>query len=149
MNLLSDLELVNLQTSKSDWHARRARLILQARAVKRSIGEQATQLLQDIFTKDKNTDYRLRAMWTLHMVNYFNEDLLLEQMNNPDEYIRAWAIQFLCEDKNPSTKALDRLTNMASNETSPVVRLYLAAALQRIPEAARWEVVKGLLTHHE
>ena len=31
---MPDRELVALQTSKSDWHARRARVILQSRAAK-------------------------------------------------------------------------------------------------------------------
>ncbi len=143
---LSELELVNLQTSMSDWHARRARLILQARAVQGAIDEQATQLLLDIFTKDENADYRLRAMWALHTTNHFTEDRLMKQLDNEDEYIRAWAIQFLCEKKNPSSAVVNRMSDMARNDSSPVVRLYLSAALQRIKEADRWDIVRSLLT---
>ena len=35
---MTDAELVALQTSKSDWHARRARVILQGRAAKGTLG---------------------------------------------------------------------------------------------------------------
>ena len=143
----SDLELANLQTSKSDWHARRSRLILQARAVKGRIDEQATQLLLDTFIKDEHGDYRLRAMWALHSTNYFKESELLKQLENEDEYIRAWAIQFLCEEKNPSGLVVTRMSEMAKKDTSPIVRLYLSAALQRIREADRWDIVGNLLTH--
>jgi putative heme-binding domain-containing protein len=144
---LSDLELVDLQTSKSDWHARRARLILQTRAAKGFIDEQATELLLDIFSKEPNQDYRLRAMWSLHITNNFTEDQLIKQLEDQDEYIRAWAVQFLFEDKNPSIGLVNRIAGMAKKETSPVVRLYLSAALQRMKEADRWDVVSGLLTH--
>ena len=36
---------------------------------------------------------------------------------------------------------------MAASDSSPVVRLYLAAALQRIPESNAWKVAQGLLSH--
>ncbi len=38
LNKLTDKQLVQLQTSKSDWHARRARVILQSRAAKGKTG---------------------------------------------------------------------------------------------------------------
>jgi putative heme-binding domain-containing protein len=38
---------------------------------------------------------------------------------------------------------------MAQEDASPVVRKYLAAALQRIDEAARWPVAEGLVAHAE
>ncbi len=38
---------------------------------------------------------------------------------------------------------------MAKTDPSPLVRLYLASALQRIPVAHRWEVLKELVQHAE
>ena len=38
---------------------------------------------------------------------------------------------------------------MARSDQSPLVRLYLASALQRIPVDRRWDVLTGLLTHQE
>src|SRR5205085_552423 len=35
------------------------------------------------------------------------------------------------------------------NDPSPVVRLYLASALQRLPAAWRWDIAQGLLAHAE
>ncbi len=38
---------------------------------------------------------------------------------------------------------------MAREDKSPVVRLYLASALQRLPVAQRGEILEGLLAHAE
>ena len=66
-----------------------------------------------------------------------------------DEHIRAWAIQLLCEDGTPSPKAVELFERMARDDRSAVVRLYLAAALQRLDHAARWTIASALLTHAE
>ena len=38
---------------------------------------------------------------------------------------------------------------MAKTETSPVTRLYLASAVQRLPFADRWAILEGLASHGE
>src|SRR5205823_4595285 len=68
---------------------------------------------------------------------------------NKDEYVCAWAIQLLVEDKNPSDKALKQFLRLARDDRSPVVRLFLAAALQRIAVEKRWDVVSALNQHAE
>ena len=40
-----------------------------------------------------------------------------------------------------------KFAELAKSDPSPVVRLYLAAALQRLPLAARWAIAEGLLSH--
>jgi uncharacterized protein YbaP (TraB family) len=65
----------------------------------------------------------------------------------PDDYIRAWTIQLACEDKKPSDTLLKEFARMAREDKSPVVRLYLASALQRLPVAQRVEILEGLLAH--
>ena len=63
--------------------------------------------------------------------------------------IRAWTIQLACEDKKPSDALLKEFARMAREDQSPVVRLYLASALQRLPLAQRGEILEGLLAHAE
>ncbi len=149
LNKMTDEALVNLQTSKSEWHARRARVILQNRAVKGSLQAGTHNQLRKIYTSDNNTDYRLRAMWALHITNGLTASQLQEALSDQDQYIRGWAIQFLCEDQSPSEEALRKFTQMANADNSPVVRLYLAAALQRIDKNAQWGIAEGLMAHGE
>ncbi|MEK6478056.1 PVC-type heme-binding CxxCH protein [Catalinimonas sp. 4WD22] len=149
LSKMTDAELVNLQTSKSNWHARRARVILQNRASKSELNENTHTQLRQLFLKSPNSDHRLRAMWGLHVTGGFNDDQLIDALNDKDEYVRAWAIQLLCEDKGPSVKALDKFRLMAVEDPSPVVRLYLASAMQRMKLEDRWEIAEALMQHRE
>ena len=63
---------------------------------------------------------------------------------------RAWLIQLLCEDKNPSERCQKGIHSPRSREdASPLVRLYLASAAQRISPTNRWDLVAALNTHAE
>lgn len=147
LGTFSDEQLVALQWQESDWHARRARVILQHRATKGQLAPEATQELNDHFNNDTDADYRLRALWALHISGSISEDRLVDALDDRDPYVRAWAIQFLCEDKAADRKTLTRITELAKSEQSPVVRLYLANALQRIDAESRWTVAESLVTY--
>lgn len=149
LNKMTDAQLVALQTNTSDWHARRARGILHKRAVNKKLDTRTNPALKSIFEKDKNPDWRLRAMWTLHQTGGFSEKELINSLSDTEPYIRAWAIQLLCEDMKPSQEALTKFKSMAAKDPSPVVRLYLTAALQRIPTSEKWALAESLIQHAE
>ena len=144
---LSDKELVALQTSKSDWHARRARVILQHRAATGKLKGAAHAGLRKLFAPRNDPDHRLRAMWALHVTGGFTGNALAAALKDPDEYVRAWAVQMLCEDRSPSPAVLGTFSQMAGTDPSPVVRLYLASALQRVDREAAWGIAAGLVGH--
>ncbi len=146
---IKDVELARLQTSASDWHARRARVILQHRATKGALDPECIGQLKDLYNDRKNPDYRLRAMWTLFITNHLSPDELLKALSDKDEYIRAWAIQMLCEDLKAPANAIEIMVKLSKKDPSPVVRLYLAAALQRVETDARWKINQGLISHTE
>ncbi len=148
LDKFSDQRLVELQSIPSDWHARRSRLILQKRVTTGPINSEAIESLFKLL-KSKNTDHRLRALWSLYLTNSIQADYLIRLLSDPDPYIRGWSIQLLCEDKNPLPEAMDQMIKMARTEKSAVVRLYLAAALQRINDEDRWNITKGLIKHSE
>ncbi|WP_439481188.1 PVC-type heme-binding CxxCH protein [Cyclobacterium plantarum] len=149
LNELTDFELVDLQTSKSDWHSRRARGILQKRAAKASLNQESISRLKNIFENNKNPDFRLRALWTLHQINGWQEEELIAVLEDRDPYIRAWGIQLLCEDQNPPEAAREKFLVLAEQDPAAAVRLYLAAALQRIPEDWKWEIAAALMQREE
>lgn len=146
---MSDMQLVAFQTSGSDWHARRARVILQARAAQGGLTPGARDELRRLFQSSRNPDHRLRAMWALHVTGGWTPEGLTSALADSDEYVRAWAVQLLCEDRSPPPAALDAFARMARDDRSPIVRLYLAAALQRLPPSARWDVASPLMAHAE
>ncbi|WP_332914176.1 hypothetical protein [Algoriphagus boritolerans] len=55
----------------------------------------------------------------------------------------------LCEDLKPSKEALAKFKAMAKDDPSPVVRLYLTSALQRIPLEDKWTLAESLIQHAE
>jgi type 1 glutamine amidotransferase len=78
-----------------------------------------------------------------------NQDHALSLLNDSEQYIRAWTIQLLTEDKNPSEVIRSKFAEMAKSEKSPVVRLYLASALQRMPFDQRWNILESLSKYAE
>lgn len=149
LNLLSDQQLIALQTNPSDWHARRARLILQNRTVKKSLSKKSVQQLNTLLKTHSNSDYRLRALWTLHLTKSIREKELIALLDDQDEHIRSWAIQLLLEDGSTPSTPYAKFVQMAQKDPSPVVRLYLAAQLGRMQEQYRWEVIEQLVQHSE
>lgn len=146
---MTDLRLAELQLSASDWHARRARVVLQHRATQRAIDRAAEERLRHIFEDEADVDLRLRGMWALHVTSLLDGERLLEALRDPDEHVRAWAVQLLNEDFSAGAAALAEFARMARVDRSPVVRKYLAAALQRVDDGARWAIAEGLIGHGE
>lgn len=137
----SDEKLIALQTSTNEWMVRQARLVLR----NRPLTDVSRATLLKMLKESPDPIHRLRALWTLHQCAATDEALLLATLDDKDEYLRAWSIQFLAEDQNPSPAALARFESLAKSDESPVVRLYLAAALQRTPLDKRWPILQHLI----
>jgi len=157
---LADLDLINLQLHTNDWHARHSRRILQERAATRKLDVAAIERLKNMARggRPENAEpliseetISLRAMWTLHVTGLLDEDnLLLPLMARaPDDNVCAWAISLSVESRKPSDHVRNWLTRLAQGESAPLVRLHLAAALQRVPLDQRWPIAEPLLSHEE
>ncbi len=129
--------LVSLQKVESAWHARRARVILQHRAATSQVDSEAIESLTELFNAGESAELRLRAMWALHVIGRLSADQLQLSLGDSNAHIRAWAIQLLCEDFDPPQRAVDQFVTMAQSDSSPVVRLYLASAVQRSEDRRR------------
>ena len=140
---LPSAELVDLQLHRNDWYVRHARRLLQERGSDPAVHARLRRLLQD----QPDVTRKLRALWALHVTDGLREPDLLGLLGHQSEYLRSWAVSLLVERRTPSAAALRRLSALARSEGSPLVRLYLASALQRIPAASRWDAVAGLASH--
>ena len=78
-----------------------------------------------------------------------SESELTTTLDDEDEHIRAWAIQLLGEDFQVPPPAIAKFVTMAQADSSPVVRLYLASVLQRIPHDSRWALADALVQRSE
>ncbi|MCB0668518.1 MAG: c-type cytochrome [Saprospiraceae bacterium] len=91
----------------------------------------------------------MNALWSLHVSQSLDTDHLLSLLLDQDPFVRAWSVQLLCEEPNPLEKTVQALQNITPEEASPVVRLYLASALQRMRPEDRWYMLESLLTRKE
>jgi putative membrane-bound dehydrogenase-like protein len=138
-------DLVKLQTSANDWYVRHARRILQERGANPDVHRELVSILKD----DPKVEHKLRALWALHATEGTTETVLSDLLKSEHEYVRCWAIQLLCEGGNVSDAVRQQFALMAKEDGSAAVRLHLAAAMQRVPVAARAEVLEGLVSHGE
>jgi putative membrane-bound dehydrogenase-like protein len=148
----NDLQLAEAVLEKNDWYVRHARRILQERAAIREIDSAAIDRLGELAATHADETRRLRAMWALHVTVGIPEELTLKLLDdtNENEYVRAWALQLACDGDPPNLlNVYDRFMWMADIEESPVVRLYLASAIQRLPVDLRWTPLSYLVLHSE
>src|SRR5690606_1516327 len=141
----SNKDLVNHHLSQNEWYVRTARLVLQERGPTKKVHKQLKQILEE----NPDVTKKLAALWTLHATQGIDEEELLKLTHHDSEYIRSWAIQLMAEDKELADLTLARLTEMALNDDSALVRLYLASAMQRIAPEKRWDVLEALLLREE
>ena len=161
---LSDAELVAMQTHSNDWYVRQSRVLLQSRAAAGQLDKQGVHLLlQKQFDSATTSPKRLRALWALHVTGGLDSQQLVNYLEHSDAYIRAWAIQLLGEDSSVNAfqvaektdkpvltpAVLKQLSKMAVEDSSAIVRLYLASIAQRLPFENRWPILTGLAGHEE
>jgi len=143
--------LVTLLASTDEWHARHARMLLQERGPGLSAADrEATQTaLRVMAFGDRPTRVRLNALWALHALNALDGATASRALDDADPFLRAWGVRLAAEGGKPAAPLLARFAAMARSDDSPVVRLDLASALQRMPLADRWPILEGLLAHAE
>jgi len=164
LTTMTDVELVQLQTHSNDWFVRHARTLLQSRAAKGSLDRSLVHAqLNEQFQSAASSPKRLRALWSLQVTDGLDSARLEALLEHKDEHVRAWAIQFLCDrssvnafqDASKATEpviessVLDSFATLAKDDPSPIVRLYLASAVQRLPFNDRWSILEGLASHSE
>lgn len=141
----SDMDLVNYQLHENEWYVRQARTILQERGPNPEVHEALKKILAD----NPDVTRKLRALWTLHVTNGLTENELSDLLTNSDEYIRSWAIQLLTEDKKVTPATLSRFVNLAKNDKSALVRLYLTSGILRLEPDQRWDILEALVQKSE
>jgi putative membrane-bound dehydrogenase-like protein len=157
----SNRELIELQLHPNEWYVRHARRLLQERGGSRDDFD----ALMAIMLKHKDGTRRLRALWAYHGMGAElpfkgGKSYIDFALEDKSPYVRAWAIQLGAESEH--------VFALPEADTSPIVRLYLASALQRLrlgeielkdrEEQVKvtptrreliWSLAKSLLSHGE
>jgi hypothetical protein len=153
----TDEELVKWVPSKNEWYSRMARRVLQERlggAPGSARLRQVNKALETGLKKSKVSEARIRYMWSLHGINDFSRvPGAASYLRDQDLWVRAWAWQLGMESiaagrdlaKDPFVAALAA----GGRDPSPIVRRFVASALQRVPVADRWAALENLVEHGE
>ena len=144
----TDDQLVQYQLHENDWYVRTARRLLQERAAAGKLTVRAREGLQKIATTHADATRRLRGEWALHVTGGIPAPVVDTLLRDSDPHVRGWMVQLLCE-QEAGADVPARLARLAAQDPSPVVRLYVASALQRLPVDQRWDSLQGLLSHAE
>lgn len=144
----------------NDWFARKARQLLQSRALAGENVEAAKTALLDQFENGRDAALRLRALWTLHLIRGADDAKLRALLRHHDEHVRVWAIRLLTDEwpldladgrrparpeAAPSAELLTEFARLAREDSSGLVRLTLASTLQRLPVKDRAALAAPLL----
>jgi putative membrane-bound dehydrogenase-like protein len=137
---------LELQLQENGWLSRMARR--KAAEQGRAIQGNAALVRRAIALVEEGapTETALRVLWWLRCagVDYKPSGRVLR---DADPYVRFWNIQLNAE--KPGAALASELEESAKSDTSPVVRLAVASALQRLPNDERWGAVEALLNHGE
>ncbi|MCE2790941.1 MAG: FG-GAP-like repeat-containing protein [Blastopirellula sp.] len=148
---LDDAALAKLAWHANDWYVRVARRLLQDRAAQGQLNRGAIQdELHKLLVSDDDTRV-LRGIWLGHATGLLEQEQLIELLKHASPYVSAWSVQLLCESSEKiSARVTDQLDELAKGpQSDPIVRLYLASALQRIPPSQRWGVIEALAARGE
>jgi putative membrane-bound dehydrogenase-like protein len=149
---LSDEALVELQLHKNDYYVRSARRVLQERFGEGKEQARAAKVhaaLRKMYDTNPDVPRKLRALWALYVTAGTGEAWLRQQLAHKNEHVRAWAIKLLVDAAPPSAETVRTFEALAKDDSSGLVHLFLASALQRLPLDQRATLAAGLLAHAE
>ena len=144
---LPDAQLVELQLHRNDWHVRHARRVLHERAAAGKLAPTTHAALAKILDENGDVTRKLRALWALYVTNGLDAARLAKLLDHSEEHVRAWAVRLHVEDHQAPPDVLARFAEMAKADPSPLVRVHLASALQRLPIDQRWPIAEALASH--
>tara|TARA_R110002096_G_scaffold16106_23_gene55134 strand:- start:7831 stop:10929 length:3099 start_codon:yes stop_codon:yes gene_type:complete len=148
------------------WFERQLRSILvSAKNSGQNVDDITSQLSSAALAKETTlVTHRLRALWTLHALGETSPEMLRSFLAADDEHLRVWSIRLLTDSQPMDTGLGPRMANMpkplptadinkfvelAKTDSSGLVRLALASALQRLPLDQRAELGSALAARDE
>jgi putative membrane-bound dehydrogenase-like protein len=139
----SNSELVKLLSHPNDWYARQARRVFAERRDK-SIVPALTKLLD-------SSDQRLalQGLWSIYVSGGFDDRLAERLLKSPHEYVRAWTVRLLGDERTVSPGIQQKLVRLARDDSSVVVRSQLACTAKRLSADAGIPIVAELFRHSE
>jgi len=140
----SSAELVELLSDRNDWYARQARRLLAERC-----DHSVVPALTGLALESDQERLALQGLWSLYVVGALDAQLAEKALASRHEYVRAWTVRLLGDDRLVSPALLRQLVHLAGCDSSVVVRSQLACTAKRLPASETVPIVEQLLRHDE
>ena len=119
-------ELLALLKHPNKWWRNEARRLLAER------GDKSVHPTLRKWAKAGDGQLALEALWALYQTGGTDEAFLVELLEAPGEYVRAWAVRLLGEGGSVTRDSGGKLANLVDAENSHVVLAQLACAAPRL-----------------
>jgi putative membrane-bound dehydrogenase-like protein len=136
-------ELIDLLSHPNDWYARQARRLFAERR------DQSVVPRLKAMLEDSNQRLALQALWSIFVSGGFDNEFAETMLLSPHEYVRAWTVRLLGDERTVSPRLGPLLARLARKDSSVVVRSQLACTAKRLPGDAGIPIVHELLRHDE
>ncbi len=146
---IENLKLVELQLHQNDWFVRQSRQVLQERAAAGQDMNSVHRALLSLFSTQIDDTRKLRALWALNVTGGTTQKWLRQQLKQPSEHLRLWAIQSLVEQHTLDSEVLTEFASMARKDKSGLVLSFLTSALPKLPLERRWPLAEALASRAE
>ncbi len=140
--------LLELHNHRNQWHVRHARQELVRRHANAiPVGESLVTTihakLQDAALNLAHESTALEALWTLHALDRFDEDLAGQLLGSPHPAVRTWTVRLLGDRRQVSPEMAHQLDAFAEREPMVEVRLQLACTAARLPAHQAMPIVNA------
>ncbi|MGI9472302.1 MAG: PVC-type heme-binding CxxCH protein [Rubripirellula sp.] len=162
-------QLAETHSDFDRWQLRQARLELARRSTTENLETAEAELRKLFLDVHSDAAVRVQSLLTLHIIGGASQGFLIEQLRDPNESVRAWAVRLLTESwtiddalgpvwRSPDSdqqiaKEVDTivpsLVRLAAEDNSGLVRLTLASTLQRLPTKSRISLARELVNRTE
>ena len=137
-------QLVELLSHKNDWFARQARRLLAERC-----DQAVVPALTRLALTSDDQRLALEGLWSLYVTGALDTPLAAKTLDSPHEYVRAWTIRLLGDDRLCPPALLAEFVRMARYDSSIVVRCQLACTAKRLPASAALPILEQSLRRDE
>lgn len=152
----SDLEsaslavLVRALVGSNELESRMARRILQqSDKPNEQVVNQIRTMLQGLLKTSPDERVRLRALWGLNSIGPVDDVVLKGLLADQSENVRAWVIRLLSDGSQVSPTAFQAFLSLAEKESSGLVLMYMASAIQKLGGPADRIVLANTISQHD
>ena len=142
LSSLSSKDLLKQLQNSNKWYRQKAQQLLSHRADKSIIAP------LEKLVESQDAQLALEALWSLQSSGGLEDTQIEKIIESPHEHVRLWTIRLACDDGEITPTFASRLTHLAKEDPSQVVRAQLAVSSRGLPSEYALPIIRNLLTHN-